>query len=326
MTANAFVTGAGGFIASHLVEALLTRGCNVTALIHYNARGTWGWLEKHHHLTPPNLNVILGDITDPFWTLDVLKNCDVVFHLAALIAVPYSYHAPASYIRTNVDGTLNVAQAALKNGIKRFVHTSTSEVYGTAQYTPLNEEHPLHAQSPYAASKIAADKVIESFVCSYDLPTVIVRPFNTYGPRQSARAVIPNIIMQALSGNHVKLGALNPVRDFTFITDTVDGFIKAGEADGTIGETINLGSGEAVSVGDLAQMIFEILKVSPAIVRDIQRVRPKASEVMELISCNAKAAKLLHWKPTISLREGLIQTIQWMRENRDLLRPAEYAL
>jgi len=325
LTASAFVTGAGGFIASHLVEALLTRGYNVTALIHYNSRGTWGWLEKHHQDVPQNLKVVLGDILDPFWILEATQNCDVIFHLAALIAVPYSYHAPASYMRTNADGTLNLAQAARQNGVKRFVHASTSEVYGTARYTPLDEGHTLQAQSPYAASKIAADKIIESFVCSYHLPAVTVRSFNTYGPRQSARAVIPNIIMQALWSQSVKLGSLEPVRDFTFISDTVDGFIRAAEVEGIVGESINLGNSEGISVKDLAQMIFSILKISPSVISDSQRVRPQASEVMQLVSDNTKAARLLQWHPTVLLLDGLTQTIQWIRENRDLYNPSEYA-
>ncbi len=323
MARRALVTGAGGFIASHLAEALLTQGWDVTALVHYNARGTWGGLQHHHRSATPNLKVELGDITDPFLMMETVKNCDVVFHLAALIAIPYSYQAVASYVQTNVAGTLNIAQAVMKNGIARMVHTSTSEVYGTARYVPLDELHPLQAQSPYAASKIAADKIVESMVCAHGLPAVTVRPFNTYGPRQSARAVIPSIIVQALSA-----GASNWAHwircDLTFITDTVSGFIRAAQADGVMGETINLGTGEGVSIGELAKIIFDILGVSPKIVSDAQRVRPAASEVMQLVSNNSKAAKLLQWRPTVTLRDGLAGTIDWMRANLDLYRPQEY--
>ena|ERR1700722_12939026 len=326
MVKRAFVTGAGGFVASHLVEALLRRGWNVTALVHYNSRGNWGWLETHHRQPPPNLKVVPGDIADPFLIRETLDDCEVVFHLAALIAIPYSYHAPASYFQTNVTGTLNLAEAARKTGVKRFVHTSTSEVYGTARYTPVDEEHPLQGQSPYSASKIAADKLIESFVCSYGLPAVTVRPFNTYGPRQSARAVIPSIIAQALHGNSVQLGSLDTIRDMTFISDTVEGFIRAAEADNVAGQVINLGTGEAVSIRELAQTIFKLLDVAPTIITDLERMRPAASEVQRLISNNGKAEKLLGWRPTISLQEGLKQTIEWIQNHAELYRPEEYTV
>jgi dTDP-glucose 4,6-dehydratase len=326
MGTRAFVTGAGGFIASHLVEALLRRDWHVTALIHYNSRANWGWLETHHRQPPANLKVVLGDITDPFLIREVLDGCEVIFHLAALIAIPYSYHAPASYIQTNVTGTLNLAEAARKTGIKRFVHTSTSEVYGTARYTPVDEEHPLQGQSPYSASKIAADKLIESFVCSYGLPSVTVRPFNTYGPRQSARAVIPSIIAQTLHGNSVRLGSLDTIRDLTFVSDTVEGFIRAAETDNATGQTINLGTGKAVSIQELAQTIFKLLGVSPTIVADPKRIRPSASEVQRLISDNGKAAKLLGWRPAVSLQDGLCRTIEWVRDHAELYRPEEYTV
>lgn len=326
MAKKAFVTGAGGFIASHLVEALLQDGWQVTALVHYNGRGHWGWLEPHHIAPPPNLEVVLGDINDPFQVCEALEGCEVVFHLAALIAIPYSYRAPASYVQTNVTGTLNVAEAARRAGVKRFVHTSTSEVYGSAQYTPLDEQHPLQGQSPYAATKIAADKLIESYVCSYGLPAVTVRPFNTYGPRQSARAVIPGIIAQALNGNSVRLGSVTPIRDFTFVEDTVAGFIYAAGAEGVTGQVINLGTGEAISIGDLAQTIFKLLGVTPAIITDLQRVRPAASEVMQLISNNDKAKKMLGWRPSVSLQDGLGRTIQWMRNHAEAYRPEEYSV
>lgn len=326
MGTRAFVTGAGGFIASHLVEALLRRNCHVTALVHYNSRGAWGWLEPHHRQPPPNLKVMLGDIADPFLVREAIEGCEIVFHLAARVAIPYSYHAPASYIQTNVTGTLNLAEAARKSGVKRFVHTSTSEVYGSARYTPVDEEHPLQGQSPYSASKIAADKLIESFVCSYALPAVTVRPFNTYGPRQSARAVIPSIIAQALHGNSVKLGSLDTIRDLTFVSDTVEGFIRAAEADDVTGHVINLGTGEAVSIQELAQTIFKLLGVAPAIVTDPKRIRPSASEVQRLVSDNSKAVKLLGWRPTVSLRDGLSRSIEWMQGHAELYRPEEYTI
>jgi dTDP-glucose 4,6-dehydratase len=326
MGTRAFVTGAGGFIASHLVEALLRRDWRVTAFIHYNSRSSWGWLETLHRQPPPNLKVLAGDMTDPFLVREALGGCEVVFHLAALIAIPYSYHAPASYVQTNVTGTLNLAEAARKTGARRFVHTSTSEVYGTARYTPVDEEHPLQGQSPYSASKIAADKLIESFVCSYGLPAVTVRPFNTYGPRQSARAVIPNIIAQALHGNSVRLGSMDPIRDLTFVSDTVEGFIRAAEASNVTGEVINLGTGEAISIHDLAQIIFDLLGVAPVLVADPERIRPSASEVQRLVCNNGKAARLLGWRPTVSLREGLGRTIEWMRDHAELYRPEEYTV
>jgi dTDP-glucose 4,6-dehydratase len=323
---KAFLTGAGGFIASHLAEALMKRDWEVTALIHYNSRSDWGWLEQYHHKPPSNLKVVLGDITDPFWVLEAVAGCEIVFHLAALIAIPYSYHAPASYVQTNVAGTLNLAEAARRAGVGRFVHTSTSEVYGSARYTPLDEEHPLQGQSPYSASKIGADKVIESFVSSFGLPAVTVRPFNTYGPRQSARAVIPSIISQALHGNVVRLGSLDTIRDLTYVADTVEGFIRAAEVDEVVGQTINLGTGQAVSIRELTQAIFDLLAVSPDIINDPQRVRPAASEVSHLVSNNHKAKKLLGWEPVVSLKEGLSQTIEWMRHHSELYRPEEYAL
>jgi NAD dependent epimerase/dehydratase len=326
MNKTALVTGAGGFIASHLVEALVKEGWQVSALVHYNNRSHWGWLEPYHHKPPPGLRVILGDITDPFFVRQAVEGMDVVFHLGALIAIPYSYRAPASYVATNVCGTLNLAEAALRTGVKRFVHTSTSEVYGTALYTPIDEKHPLQAQSPYSASKIGADKIIESYVCSFGLPAVTVRPFNTYGPRQSARAVIPSIISQALKGDVVKLGSLDPVRDLTFVSDTVSGFVRAAEADGVNGEVINLGVGEAVSIRDLATAIFEIVGKSPRIETDTQRVRPKESEVMRLVSNNAKAKKILGWEPVVSLRDGLASTVDWMKLHADLFNSEEYGV
>jgi NAD dependent epimerase/dehydratase len=325
MAKRAFLTGAGGFIASHLTEALLKDGWQVTALIHYNSRNDWGWLEPLHRKPPANLQVLLGDIADPFLMREAVDGSEVVFHLAALISIPYSYQAPASYVQTNVTGTLNLAEAARKAGVKRFVHTSTSEVYGSARYTPLDEEHPLQGQSPYSASKIAADKLIESYVCSFGLPAVTVRPFNTYGPRQSARAVIPSIIAQALQGNTVRLGSLDTIRDLTFVSDTVAGFLRAAEAEGVDGQTINLGTGSAVSIRELAQTIFDLLGISGAIVTDPQRIRPATSEVRQLASDNRKAKKLLGWQPEVALKDGLGRTIEWMRQHPELYHPEEYA-
>lgn len=326
MATRAFITGAGGFIASHLTETLLQRNWHVTALIHYNSRNNWGWLEHLHREPPENLKVVTGDIADPYLVGGAVEGCDVLFHLAALIGIPYSYHAPASYVQTNVTGTLNVAEAARKAGVGRFVHTSTSEVYGSARYTPVDEEHPLQGQSPYSASKIAADKMIESFVCSFGLPAVTMRPFNTYGPRQSARAVIPGIISQALEGKTVRLGSLDTVRDLTFVSDTVEGFIRAAETADVCGQVINLGTGEAVSISELARIIFDLLGVEVEILSDPQRIRPSASEVKQLISNNAKAARLLGWHPAVSLRDGLGRTIEWVRNHAELYRPGEYAV
>lgn len=321
-----FITGAGGFIASHLTDALLARGCDVTAFIRYRSSSDWGWLESRRRQPPPNLRVITGDITDPFRVRAALEGMDTVFHLAALIAIPFSYLAPASYLQTNVTGTLNLAEAARAAGVKRFIHTSTSEVYGSARTTPIDEDHPLQAQSPYAASKIAADKVIESFACAYGLPAVTVRPFNTFGPRQSARAVIPSIISQALHGDTVRLGTLDTVRDLTYVSDTVEGFICAATAENALGQTFNLGTGTGVSIQSLAHEIFELMGVAPRIVTDEQRVRPAASEVQALISDHRKATNVLGWQPRVSRREGLEKTIAWLREHPEKYRPDEYAL
>jgi len=324
MATKAFLTGAGGFIASHLTEELLKRDWQLTALIHYNSRNDWGWLEPFHRQPPTNLKVVLGDITDPFLVREAVADSDIIFHLAALIAIPYSYQAPASYVQTNVAGTLNVAEAARQSGVKRLVHASTSEVYGSARYTPLDESHPLQGQSPYSASKIGADKIIESYGCAFELPAVTVRPFNTYGPRQSARAIIPSLIAQALQGNEVRVGSLDTIRDFTFVSDTVAGFIRAAEVEGIEGQTINLGTGTALTIRELAQSIFNLLETSPTLVSEPQRMRPAASEVPHLISDNRKAKQLLDWQPAIALEAGLRQTIDWMRHNRESFQPGEY--
>ncbi len=320
------MTGAGGFIGSHLVEMLLARKWKVKALIHYHSRSNRGWLENINVQHPSHLEVIFGDIRDPYQMKNCIEGCDVVFHLAALIGIPYSYVALNSYYETNVLGTLNVAKAALDNHVERFVHTSTSEVYGTARYTPIDENHPLQGQSPYSASKIGADKLIESFAHSFDFPATVVRPFNTYGPRQSVRAVIPSIILQAQKSNEVSLGLLEPVRDLTYVSDTVNGLIAAAEAEKVIGHVLNLGTNQAVSIGELAEMIFQILHVSPKIIQDQERIRPPHSEVMKLVSDNSLAKKILDWEPKVPLLEGLNRTIEWIDKHRESYLSMDYAL
>jgi dTDP-glucose 4,6-dehydratase len=316
MSRKAFVTGAAGFIGSHLVEALLAEGWQVKALAHYNSRSSWGWLEHLRQQRELPLEVVLGDVQDPFQMQKETRGCDTVFNLASLIAIPYSYDAPASYVQTNVNGTLNVLKAASEAGIDRFIHVSTSETYGTARYVPIDEDHPLQGQSPYSASKIAGEKFVESFFCSFGLPAVVIRPFNTYGPRQSARAVIPTIISQALRSKNVALGSLDPQRDLTFVSDTVAGFIAAANAGNEInGETINLGVGKTVSIGDLAEVIFDIIGCGYTVTCEDDRKRPEKSEVMRLLSNNSKAEKLLGWTPRMELREGLRCTVNWIREN-----------
>lgn len=323
---KAFVTGAGGFIGSHLCERLLSECSEVTALVRYNARGDWGNLELLDKNSKDSLRVVMGNIEDNFFVSKQIKGMDVVFHLAALIAIPYSYVAPLAYVRTNIEGTLNILQAARDLGISKLVHTSTSEVYGSAIYTPIDENHPLQGQSPYSASKIAADKLAESYFLSFDLPVVTVRPFNTYGPRQSARAVIPTIITQALTQESIRLGSLEPVRDLNFVMDTVEGFVSAAGSDNATGQTINLGSGKGISVGEIARTIIEIIGCHKAIVHDPPRVRPEKSEVRLLICDNSKASHLLHWEPRYSLRDGLDSTIDHVSKNLYRYKPNLYAL
>ncbi|MGE3507836.1 MAG: GDP-mannose 4,6-dehydratase [Vicinamibacterales bacterium] len=320
------VTGAGGFIASHLCERLVEHGADVTALIHYSSRSDWGNLE---FLSPPHkssLRVVAGNVEDADAMTTLLKGQDVVFHLAALIAIPYSYSAPASYIRTNVEGTYNVLAAARRNGVSRVVHTSTSETYGTALYTPIDEKHPLQAQSPYAASKIGADKIAESCWLSFGTPVSTVRPFNTYGPRQSARAVIPTIISQALNQTEVRLGALDPVRDLLFVKDTVRGFLAAAESPNTVGQVVNLGRGEGVTVGELARTILTLMGRDIPIVLAEERLRPRTSEVFTLICDNAKAKQLMEWTPHFSLEEGLLEAIAFIAANQKLYKSECYAI
>jgi dTDP-glucose 4,6-dehydratase len=318
------VTGAAGFIGSHLVERLVALGANTRAFVHYNSSGSWGWLDQSR--VRDQIEVVLGDVRDRE-SIDVaMKKVDVVFHLAALIAIPYSYDAPLSYVRTNVEGTLNVLQSARSQGVGKIVHTSTSEVYGTARSVPISEEHPLQGQSPYSASKIGADKIAESFHLSFELPVVTVRPFNTYGPRQSARAVIPTIVTQALSQPEIRLGNLDPTRDLNFVTDTVEGFIKAAESDNAVGEVINLGTGREISIGALAETILQTMGKRIPVVSESQRVRPENSEVERLCAENRKARELLGWQPQFSLEEGLVKTIEWLCENHEQYRSDVYVI
>jgi NAD dependent epimerase/dehydratase len=320
------VTGAGGFIGSHLVDELLNREAEVTAFVHYNARNDWGVLEGGYDEDTPHLKVIAGDVTDSLFVKKAVSDNTFVFHLAALIGIPYSYVAPESYINTNVKGTLNIMQACLDEGVERVVHTSTSEVYGTAEYTPIDEKHPLKGQSPYSASKIGGDKIAESFYCSFGLPVTTIRPFNTFGPRQSTRAVIPTIITQALTSNTVKLGSLTPIRDLTYVADTVHGFIKFAESKKTIGKTVNTGSGHGVSIGELANHIIERVNPKARIFCEKKRVRPEKSEVMQLLCDNQCAKKLAGWEPTYTLEDGLSLTIEWMKEHIASYKAGPYTI
>jgi dTDP-glucose 4,6-dehydratase len=320
------VTGAGGFIGSHLVDELLSKGAEVTAFVHYNARNDWGMLEGRYDRTTPHLEVIAGDVTDSLFVKKAVSEKEYVFHLAALIGIPYSYVAPESYINTNVKGTLNVMQACLDADVERVVHTSTSEVYGTAQYTPIDEKHPLQGQSPYSASKIGADKIAESFHCSFDLPVTTIRPFNTYGPRQSTRAVIPTIITQALTSDTIKLGSLTPVRDLTYVADTAQGFIKLAESKKTVGTTVNTGSGRGVTIGELAELIIRQVNPDASIICEKERVRPEKSEVMQLLCDNRCARDLAGWRPKYTIEDGLSLTIDWMREHISAYKTGHYTV
>ncbi len=316
------ITGAGGFIGSHLAERLVELGASVRALVHYNALGTWGWLDQSP--VKNRLEVVAGDICDRDSVCRAVEGREIVFHLAALIAIPYSYQAPASYIRTNIEGTLNVLQAARDAKVKRVIHTSTSETYGTAQYVPIDEKHPLQGQSPYSASKIGADKIAEAFHLSFVVPVVTVRPFNTFGPRQSARAIIPAIITQLLAGKKVKLGNVTPTRDLNYVADTVEGFVLAASTPTAVGRTINIGSGREISILDLAQMIARLMKKQLKIETEKQRVRPGASEVERLLADNRLARELLGWEPRVGLEDGLKRTIEWMRQNSGRYRSGVY--
>lgn len=318
------VTGAGGFIGSHLAEALVRCGADVRAMVHYNSRNDWGNLELLDREVLDNMDVVAGDIADGAFVRTTMKDRDIVFHLAALIAIPYSYAAPESYVGANVTGTLNVLQAAREQGTERVLHTSTSEVYGTARFVPITEEHPLQGQSPYSASKIGADKLAESFFRSFKTPVVTIRPFNTFGPRQSARAIIPAIAIQVLAGQTVRLGSLAPVRDLSFVGNTVEGYLLAAKSPRAVGEVINLGTGVGVTIGELAQKVFEILGVRADIEEDPQRLRPEASEVLKLIAGAEKAHELLGWAPRVSLDEGLKITLEWLRENMRFYKAGIY--
>ena len=325
--ARVLVTGAGGFIGSHLTEELVRQGARVRALVHYNSRSHWGLLEKVDAAVLRRIEVVPGDISDPQCVSRLAEGREIVFHLAALIGIPYSYHAPASYVATNVTGTLNILEACRAARVRRLVITSTSEVYGTARYTPIDEQHPLQAQSPYSASKIAADKLAESYFCSFDLPVVTLRPFNTFGPRQSARAVIPTVLTQALSGaGEIELGNLTAKRDLTYVTDTARAFLLAAETKGIEGEVIHFGQGSAVSVGDLAAKCLCAAESKARIASVKKRVRPERSEVGLLLCDPSKARKLLGWEPEVTLDEGLKCTAEYLRQHLGEYRPKEYSV
>ena len=318
------VTGAGGFIGSHLVERLAREGARVRAFVRYNSRGDSGLLRLLPSDIRAEIEIVAGDLRDSQTLLKAMRGCEIVFHLGALISIPYSYLHPTEVAETNFMGTLNMLNAAMALGVERLVHTSTSEVYGTALRVPINEEHPLQGQSPYSASKIGADKLAESYYRSFDLPVVTVRPFNTYGPRQSARAVIPTIITQALAQDTLHLGNLDTARDFTFVEDTVAGFLRAVEAPGVEGGTYNLGTGDNISIGDLVEKIIRFIGRPVKLQTDESRLRPEKSEVFNLISDNNLAREALGWTPRVSLDEGLARTIDWLRTHLDLYRVGEY--
>ncbi len=319
------VTGADGFIGSHLTEHLVSIGAQVRAFVCYNSFNSWGWLDSVAEPMRTSLQVFAGDVRDPHGVRTAMRGCDVVMHLAALIAIPYSYHSPETYVDTNVKGTLNVVQAARELGVERVVHTSTSEVYGTAQFVPITEEHPLQGQSPYAATKIGADQIASSFYSSFQTPIATIRPFNTYGPRQSARAVIPTIITQlAAGGRELKLGALHPTRDFNYVHDVVRGFVAVAQCDAAVGRVINVGSGHEISIRETALLIGELMGRQVSLVNDEQRVRPANSEVERLLADNTRARDLAGWSPAYQgregLRRGLCETIEWFSDDANLRR------
>jgi NAD dependent epimerase/dehydratase len=323
------VTGADGFIGSHLVEALVSAGADVTAFVYYNSFDSWGWLDTLPDAVRDSLRVFAGDVRDPNGVHTALAGQQVVFHLAALIGIPYSYHSPDSYVDTNIRGTLNVLQAARRHETERLLVTSTSEVYGTARHVPIAETHPLQAQSPYSATKVGADKLAEAFHLSFGLPVVTVRPFNTYGPRQSARAVIPTVITQVAAGaRRIKLGALSPTRDLTFVTDTCAGFLALATCDEAVGRAINLGSGHEISIGELAALIGDIAGVELDVACEEERLRPAGSEVERLLADTSLARELTRWTPEVSLRDGLTLTLEWFRDpgNRAAYRHDRYTV
>jgi NAD dependent epimerase/dehydratase len=317
------VTGADGFIGSHLVEKLISLGLDVRTFVLYNSFNSWGWLDSVPEEVKKNIDVFAGDIRDPHGVKKAMDGCDIVLHLAALIAIPYSYHSPDTYVDTNIKGTLNVLQAARDLGVEKVVHTSTSEVYGTAQFVPITEEHPLQGQSPYSATKIGADQLALSFYKSFDTPVSIIRPFNTYGPRQSARAVIPTVISQlASNASSIKLGALNPTRDFNYVADTVDGFLAVADSDASVGEVINIGSNYEISIGDTVKTIAKIMNKDVEIIEDTERLRPAKSEVERLWASNEKAKQLTGWQPKFAgldgFTSGLSETIEWFLNPENL--------
>ena len=315
----ALVTGADGFIGSHLVEMLVDKGYKVKALSQYNSFNNWGWLETVNCID--QIEVLTGDIRDPHYCKSITKGVDIIFHLAALIAIPYSYIAPDSYVDTNIKGTLNICQAAKENGVGRIIHTSTSEVYGTAQYVPIDENHPMQPQSPYSATKIAADAMAMSFYNSFELPVSIARPFNTYGPRQSARAIIPTIITQIAMGyKELKLGDLTPTRDFSFVKDTCRGLIAIAEAENAIGETINIGSNFEISISDALNIIKDLMHSDIKFIEDEQRIRPENSEVFRLWCDNSKIHKITGFKPKVNITDGLQKTIDWIIQPKNLIK------
>jgi len=320
------VTGAGGFIGSHLVEALVAEGAAVRAFVHYNSRNDWGNLEQLPAAVLEEVEVVAGEIQDPYSVDGAVAGCEVVFHLAALIGIPYSYLAPRSYVDTNVLGTLNVLEASLRRGVERVVHTSTSETYGTAQYTPIDERHPLQGQSPYSASKIGADKIAESYFRSMGLPVSVLRPFNTFGPRQSLRAVIPTIIAQALGSPEIRLGSLEPVRDFSYVADTAQAFIALAGSPEAVGQTLNSGTGKGITIGELARLILTITGSKAEIVREDARVRPELSEVFELVCDWGRLRELTGWRPTVDLHTGIEQTIAWMQGREPTARLHDYTV
>ncbi|SET26598.1 NAD dependent epimerase/dehydratase, LLPSF_EDH_00030 family [Pseudobutyrivibrio sp. C4] len=312
------VTGSDGFIGSHLVEELVKKGYEVRAFVYYNSFNNWGWLDTLPKDIMDHVEVFAGDVRDPNGVREAMKGCDAVFHLAALIAIPFSYHSPDAYVDTNIKGTLNILQAARDLGTARVLVTSTSEVYGTAQYVPIDEKHPYQGQSPYSATKIGADRLAESFYRSFDLPVTIVRPFNTFGPRQSARAVIPTIITQLLAGKEeIKLGSLTPTRDFNYVKDTAHGFIAMYESDKTIGQEINIATQKEISIGQLAEELIRQINPNAKIICDEDRLRPEKSEVNRLLGSNKKILELTDWKPQYTFEQGLAETVAFLRENMD---------
>lgn len=318
MKKNILVTGADGFIGSHLTEMLLEQGHHVRALSYYNSFNDWGWLEGLNH---PDLEVVTGDVRDPYFCKHLSKDVDTIFHLAALIAIPYSYIAPDSYVDTNIKGTLNICQAAKENGVKKVLITSTSETYGTAQYVPIDEKHPKQPQSPYSATKIAADAMAMSFYNAFELPVIVVRPFNTYGPRQSARAIIPTIITQIMNGmKEIRLGDLSPTRDFNYVKDTCRGFIELSNCDQAIGQEINICSNYEVSMRDTFELIARLMQADVKFIEDIQRLRPAGSEVFRLWGDNTKLKSLTGFTPSYSIEEGLKETIEWFKNDKNLAK------